>query len=200
MTHILYVTPKQACVEHRTDAPIIAIKEGERGYYPIYSRATTEDLNHGVVSDEVIQSAVCASMFGWDIPAAKAVNDYFASQKKAPLTAVEKRIAVEKKVVRKLIRAMKAHGWLATSVDDGGEIDEIIKTTTETEVMDAVFAVDEAQILFQKGDDGHWVRIILGNDGWDAIADYSYREGGEFVKIMEEEIEPYCDKLSEECP
>lgn len=59
-----YVTPQQACVEHNTDAPVIAIKGFERGFYPIYTRATAADLNHGKYSEEVLDAAIIGSAFG----------------------------------------------------------------------------------------------------------------------------------------
>lgn len=69
--HVFFVTPQAAFVSHNTDAQVVAIKSFERGYYPIYTRATPEDLNHGKWSPEVLESAIQASMFGWDTPAAR---------------------------------------------------------------------------------------------------------------------------------
>lgn len=113
---------------------------------------------------------------------------------------VEKRMEMERKVVRKLVRVMKAHGWDADLVDDGGDYGDEVKTSSEKDVMEAVFAVDEARIRFIKGEAKHWVVIVLGNDGYDCIADYGYTEGDPdgFVAIMEKEVDPYCDKLAEE--
>lgn len=113
----------------------------------------------------------------------------------------EKRQDIERKVVRHLIRTTKKHGWDAIAVDNGG--DEWEPTHLEREVMDHVFSVDESSIKFHKEVAGkgmtHYVNIVLGNDGWDCISDYSYSEGGEFEKIMLNEVDPYCDKLEAEC-
>lgn len=111
---------------------------------------------------------------------------------------IEKRQELERRLVRKLVRVMKEHGWEATHVDDGG--DEFEKVSGETQVMEAVFAVDEAQICFRKGDAYHWVMIVLGNDGYDAIADWAYSEGDPdgFNAIMNGEISEYQDKLEKE--
>lgn len=108
---------------------------------------------------------------------------------------VEKRIAVEKKVVRHLCDTMRKHGWDAIYVDDGG--DEAEQTNSTDEVVEAVFAVDEATIAFKKGRMTCFVQIILGNDGWDCIADYSFTD--EFDKIMKEEVDPFSDALYWEC-
>ena len=112
---------------------------------------------------------------------------------------VEKRQEIERIVVRHLIRTMKKHGWEAYAVDDGG--DEPEKCRTEADVMELVFGVDEATIGFIKRVAPkpimHRVLIVLGNDGWDAIADYSFSDSDDFGKIMELEIDPYCDALCE---
>ena len=119
---------------------------------------------------------------------------------------VEKRIEIERKVVRHLIRTMKAAGWNVLNVDDGG--DEMVECKTETETMDAVFSVDESHIYFRKpiireGKEigiTHHAYIVLGNDGWDAICDYSFgpSKDDDFADIMGE-IDKYTEKLSEEC-
>lgn len=108
---------------------------------------------------------------------------------------VEKRIAVEKKIVRHLCDTMRKHGWDAIYVDDGG--DEVEQTSSTEEVVEAVFAVDEATIAFKKGNKTCSVWIILGNDGWDCIADYNFTD--EFDQIMKSEVDPYCEKLEGEC-
>ena len=71
-----FVSAKSAFVDHHTDAPIIAIVRGERGYYPIYSRASADTLNLRPLPADVAASAVAGSMFGWDCPAAKLARDY----------------------------------------------------------------------------------------------------------------------------
>jgi DNA-binding transcriptional regulator LsrR (DeoR family) len=90
-------------------------------------------------------------------------------------TTIEKRIEIERRIVRHLIREAKKAGWIAVAVDGG---DEVIPVFGETETMDAVFAVDEATIFFWKTPEGDKRRtrsalIVLGNDGYDCIADHS---------------------------
>lgn len=104
---------------------------------------------------------------------------------------IEKRIDMERRLVRHLIRTMKKHGWIVANVDG-------VKCHTEAEVMDAVFAVDESCIVFEKNKIPHAVLIVLGNGGYDAIADYIYSPDDDFEKIMKEEVDPYADKLEEE--
>lgn len=102
-----------------------------------------------------------------------------------------KRMAIERKVVRHLIRTAKQHGYAVTKIFDG---EEMVKCKTETEVMDTVFSVDECTIYFKRPDQakGHCAVIILGNDGWDAIADNSIGEGWDDVI---KECDAYSDKL-----
>ena len=60
-----------------TDAPVIAIDVGTTGFYPIYSRLNAATLNNNDrITDDVIQSAVAGSMFGWNCPAAKLAMDF----------------------------------------------------------------------------------------------------------------------------
>lgn len=117
---------------------------------------------------------------------------------------VEKRMEIERRVVRHLIRSMKAAGWRVFEVDDG----DVTKVSTENEAMEALFAVDEAHIFFLKETRAGTLRrtayIVLGNDGWDCICDHSRSNAGiaedDFEKVMEEVVNPYCDKIClEEC-
>lgn len=107
---------------------------------------------------------------------------------------LEKRMAMERRMVRHLIRAAKKHGYAVTKVYDGGEM---VKCSGEAAAMDAVFAVDEATIYFKHPDQpkGHCAVIVLGNDGWDAIADASV---GPLWDDVMKEMDDYSDKLCKE--
>ena len=60
---------------------MIAIKVGEQGYFPIYTKLSMRDLNDGRdIPASVIESAVAGSMFGWDVPAAHAALDHLHMQ------------------------------------------------------------------------------------------------------------------------
>ena len=108
------------------------------------------------------------------------------------MTPNEKRMNTERKVVRHLIRTAKQHGYAVTKVYDG---EEMVKCKTESEAMDAVFSVDESTIYFKHQDQpkGHCAVIVLGNDGWDAIADCSE---GELWDDAIAECDAYSDKLA----
>lgn len=87
-----------------------------------------------------------------------------------------KRLNLEERIIRKLIRDLKKAGWMPVQVWDG---EGIVVVTTETQTMDAVFAVDESTILFQLKTRvpnqrvRHSVMLALGN-GIDVICDYSF--------------------------
>ena len=108
---------------------------------------------------------------------------------------IEKRMEIERKVVRHLIRTMKKNDWKIVAAHDGG--DDFFPITTETEAMDAVFSVDESCLRFRKELKRHTVFIVLGNSGWDCIADYSYSTTDDFKDVMEKYVDPYCEKLEE---
>jgi hypothetical protein len=107
---------------------------------------------------------------------------------------IEQRIAIEKRMVRKLIRVAKAHGYKLTKIWDGEQMERV---TTETEAMDLVFNLDECRMYFKRDDQlkAHCAVIILGNDGWDAIADCSVGEGWDDVMAV---MNDYSDKLCDE--
>jgi len=84
--------------------------------------------------------------------------------------AVDARIAVERDVVSKLILMAAEAGWVCTHVDNG---DGGVKVTTLEQAMDEAFAADDATLAFRKNGHAMYAYIVLGNDGWDAVADYS---------------------------
>ena len=104
---------------------------------------------------------------------------------------IQARIAIERKVVRNLIRTAKKHGYSLKKVWDGYES---LAITTEREALDAVFSVDESTILFKHPEEpkAHCAVIVLGNSGWDAIADSSM--GERWDKVMDE-AQDYADKF-----
>lgn len=109
-------------------------------------------------------------------------------------TTLNPRQVMERSMVRHLIRTAIAHGYAVTKVHDG---EENVKCTNETQAMDAVFSVDESTIYFKHPEEekGHCAYIVLGNDGWDAIADCSM--GGKWDAVMAE-CDKHSDKLCEE--
>lgn len=85
----------------------------------------------------------------------------------------EARIALEQRIVRKLIRMMKAAGWAIAKIDDGGEV---FRNSTEAEALEIVFSVDESWITFSSGSAAHSVYLVLGN-AEDVVCDYGFAEG-----------------------
>lgn len=90
----------------------------------------------------------------------------------------------ERAQIRKALRAVQAAGFRPTSVDDGG--DELVyggdPYMTETEVLGAVGAVDDARVNFRSQDAKPrraWFYVVLGNaeDGSEVIADNSVTPG-----------------------
>jgi hypothetical protein len=61
----IFLAAKEAYVEHQTDAPVVAVKRDEIGFFPIYTHATPAQLNGEELPEEVKMGAVTASMFGW---------------------------------------------------------------------------------------------------------------------------------------
>lgn len=103
---------------------------------------------------------------------------------------LEARMAMERRMVRRLIRTAIAAGWAIRGVNDGEEFQSV---TTEHAIMDAVFSVDEASIFFKKGEAKGSAYIVLGNDGWDCIADNTI--GALFVEEVMNPMDAYSDKL-----
>lgn len=89
--------------------------------------------------------------------------------------SIRARHQLEKIVVYNLILFMRSQGfWLAGVWD--GEVME--RPVTVKAALEMVFNLDQASLRFRKqGYKEHGVLIVLGNDGWDAISDWSYGEG-----------------------
>lgn len=100
---------------------------------------------------------------------------------------------IERRIVRHLIRTMKVHGWRVVEVSYGiGK--NVSMHGLEKKVMEAVLSVDNSIIRFENADGmRNHVFITLGNDGWNAISDYSC--SGDFPSIIEEEIYPCAEKF-----
>lgn len=98
---------------------------------------------------------------------------------------------IERKVVRNLIRTAKKHGYTVTAVDNG---EERIPVTTERDALDEVFSVDECRILFKHPEEqkAHCACIVLGNSGWDTVADASM--GDRWDTVIQQSQE-YADQF-----
>ena len=77
-----YYETKGSIVEHSCPARLFAVRAYAMGYYPItVQRVTAEQLNRGV-PPEVLQSALEASVFGWDCPAAIPARKYIEQRQR----------------------------------------------------------------------------------------------------------------------
>lgn len=73
---------------------------------------------------------------------------------------------IEAKIVRKIIRALKAAGNPVVSVFD---FEEDVPVRTEREIFREVFNLDESYLRTKSG---AYIWIVLGNE-WDCIIDYN---------------------------
>jgi hypothetical protein len=95
------------------------------------------------------------------------------------------RIALERAIVRALIRHLRDKGFVTHRVNDGEEMVSCLDS--EEKAMDAVFSVDESSLRFvpmscsalkpkQRDNYEHGVLLVCGN-GEDIISDWNYNEG-----------------------
>ncbi len=95
-------------------------------------------------------------------------------------TVVCPRGRIERRLVWSLLHHLNAAGFSIQSINDGEDDEELAGTDAERNLaaMNLIFNLDECYCWFQKpGFKQHYVFIVLGNDGWDAVADNSYSEG-----------------------
>lgn len=77
------------------------------------------------------------------------------------------RAKVELRVVHHFIKAAHKAGYTMSS-------DEHKKSMTERELIDAIFDLDECYLSVWKNDTRvGFVELVMGNDGYDVICDYS---------------------------
>lgn len=89
---------------------------------------------------------------------------------------------IEAKIIRKVVRALKANGTPVIAVGDGYDEE---KATTEQEIFEQVFNLDISWLMCN---DGNWVMIVLGNE-WDVISDYTLG-----IEDAMKPIDEYIDK------
>ncbi len=95
----------------------------------------------------------------------------------------EKRIAAEKRWIRKLVKALVAAGWTVDVSYGGGDI---VECNSVEDVMKAVHACDEEWLLPRHPSYGTSnVYLVYGNadDGSEVIADYGMKVD-EIVKAI----------------
>lgn len=93
----------------------------------------------------------------------------------------------EMRLVWNLLHDLEARGLKVTAVDDGG--DDVVPTPTLREAFDAVFSVDDAHLIVNGTADGDatgTIRIVLGNDGYDAVCDWRADPDGALWKFLDD--------------
>ena len=88
---------------------------------------------------------------------------------------ITKRQAIEREIATQVVKDALANGF-EISVDNGGEDDEISRSTDESAVLAAMFLADDDHLYFYKPREEQaegWVWFVYGNDAWDVIADYT---------------------------
>lgn len=89
--------------------------------------------------------------------------------------SVEKRQAIEKRIVRKIVQDAIDMGY-RMNIDNGGDDEELPGPSNNfDEINKALFATDEEHLFFYDVDGKHCgtVFLVYGNDGWDVICDHS---------------------------
>jgi len=93
-----------------------------------------------------------------------------------------RRIQLEKRIARRVVRDLLAAGYVIT-VNNGGDKNEIPTRRTSPISLRPCFATDEEHLLVQNGarmsipasatlDETSFVFFVYGNDGWDVVNDY----------------------------
>ena len=89
---------------------------------------------------------------------------------------LEIRLKMEKRIGRAIVKSAINKGYSIT-IDNGGGWDgdfEIEKETNLAKAYKALGATDQDTVIFHKGPHKVGaVMLVYGNDGWDAISDYS---------------------------
>lgn len=87
---------------------------------------------------------------------------------------LDARQRTERFVVWNLLDHLAGEGWEVKHVSDGAER---YKTASQQEVMELVFNLDESWLYAFNGNRRHSIFLVLGNDGYDAVADWGYSDG-----------------------
>lgn len=92
---------------------------------------------------------------------------------------------VEREIITSFVQSALAKGYrLAVSLERGYDVDEMLQgSRSRAAIVNAAMAGDDAHIFIQPATgetvvDGQvvsegWVYVVLGNDGWDVISDYT---------------------------
>ncbi len=99
------------------------------------------------------------------------------TQTTIPDGVIRRRIAIERRIVKKTIDDLLAAGF-ELAVHDGEEWHE--RTTDRAKLIDAIMNTDEDRLFVYRADGPKgrrdwfgWVFFVYGNDGWDVMSDYT---------------------------
>lgn len=92
------------------------------------------------------------------------------------------RMRVERTVIANLIAHLAEAGYAVTGASDG---EERHKVSDMKAAMEVIFSVDESRLYVKHPDQarGQTLVIVLGNDGYDCVADWSTADG--FGAVMD---------------
>jgi hypothetical protein len=84
----------------------------------------------------------------------------------------KKRREIELAIARQVILDLLADGY-SISLHDGEDI-VVSSSTVCTDILNAMFSVDEETLLAHTSDGNYrMVQFVYGNDGYDVVSDYS---------------------------
>jgi hypothetical protein len=106
----------------------------------------------------------------------------------------KERAAIEYKVIKKLVETAIKHSYTLIKGNDGESWNRL---DTLDEILEMVFSVDECHLGFRHTTGGAYetAYIILGNDGWDCIADNSC--GTPEWDAVIAEVDAFCNEGQE---
>lgn len=113
------------------------------------------------------------------------------------MLTINQKLALDRVIVKHLIDTMAAHGWKLHHVWDGKA--EVREDDIGSQ-LDAVFAVDESQLIFESQDGRqHWVDIALNSESINCIRDYGYAQyrADNFKQVMKDHVDPFISCLTE---
>ena len=96
---------------------------------------------------------------------------------------IARRIRVEQRIVRLVVKLALAAGW-TLSVDTGGDEYDLEDSTKFGEVLKAMMEVDDEKLRLRRGKETGWIWFVYGNGGWDVISDYSTNLDGLLEPVM----------------
>lgn len=107
---------------------------------------------------------------------------------------IKKRIEIERRIVRMLLRKGRSHGY-SFRHHDGEEFTDDAPHTDINRVMLELQATDmEAVTFYDVGGKGAaMIQLIYGNDGFDVIADY--RATQKFERDVMDTVNAYANDL-----